>query len=74
MIAALYVEAKGVYSETPGVVAFSKNVDERMYGGPWPVVAHPPCQRWGKLWKGQPGNIKKGFAERKGDDQGWHGG
>jgi len=69
-IAALYVQTNGSYYGLPGVVPFDQEDDARMYGGPWPVVAHSPCQRWGRMWKGQPGNIKRGKAERKGDDQG----
>jgi hypothetical protein len=69
-IAALYVQAGGSYYNLPGVQPFDQDDDARMYGGPHPVIAHPPCQRWGKMWKGQPGNIKRGKIERKGDDQG----
>ncbi len=69
-IAALYVQTGGSYYNLPGVIPMDQDDDARMYGGPWPVVAHPPCQRWGRMWKGQPGNIKKGKVERKGDDQG----
>ena len=69
-VAALYVEMGGNYYNLPNVIPFDKEDDARMYGGPWAVVAPPPCQRWGKMWKGQPGNIKKGLVERKGDDQG----
>lgn len=26
--------------------------DARAYGGPWPVICHPPCGPWGKFrWK-----------------------
>ena len=69
-IAALYVETGGSYFNLPGVTPWDAKEDARMYGGPHPVVAHPPCQRWGKMWKGQPGNIKAGKVERKGDDLG----
>lgn len=70
MIAALYVQKDGCYYGLPGVDPWDETRDARMYGGPHPVVAHPPCQRWGKMWKGQPGNIKAGKVERKGDDHG----
>lgn len=70
MIAALYVASDGPYSNLPGVTPYDEKADARMYGGPWPVVAHPPCQRWGRMWKGQPGNIKAGKVECKGDDHG----
>lgn len=70
MISALYVQEGGCYYGLDGVDPWGESRDARMYGGPHPVVAHPPCQRWGKMWKGQPGNIKRGKIERKGDDMG----
>jgi hypothetical protein len=69
-IAALYVQTGGSYFNLAGVTPLDQDEDARMYMGPHPIVAHPPCQRWGKMWKGQPGNIKAGKFERKGDDQG----
>lgn len=54
MIAALYVERDGVYWDLPGVDAWDKERDARLYAGPWPVVAHPPCERWGRMWFGSP--------------------
>jgi len=70
IVAALYVATDGPYYGLPGVDPWDQDRDARMYPGPHPVVAHPPCQRWGRMWKGQPGNIKAGKVERKGDDGG----
>jgi hypothetical protein len=71
MIAALYVETGGAYSGLEGVDPWDEARDARKYAGPWPVVAHPPCQRWGKLWAGQPLWIKRtGERKLKGDDGG----
>lgn len=71
MIAALYVETDGCYFGLPGVDPWDEARDARKYRGPWPVVAHPPCQRWGKLWAGQPLWIKRtGERKIKGDDGG----
>lgn len=70
-VAALYVETGGAYFGLPGVDAWDEARDARKYAGPHPVVAHPPCQRWGKLWAGQPLHIKKtGERKKKGDDAG----
>ena len=46
MIAALYVERGGVYWDLPGVDPWDEERDARLYDGPHPVVAHPPCNRW----------------------------
>lgn len=71
MIAALYVETGGCYFGLPDVDPWDHARDARLYEGPWPVVAHPPCQRWGKLWAGQPLHIKRtGERKKKGDDAG----
>ena len=71
MIAALYVETDGAYFGLPGVDPWDEVRDARNYAGPYPVVAHPPCQRWGKLWAGQPLHIKRtGIRKIKGDDGG----
>lgn len=70
-VAALYVSATGSYAGLPGVDLWDEDRDARRYSGPWPVVAHPPCQRWGKLWAGQPLHIKlTGERKTKGDDGG----
>ena len=49
-VAALFVDVDGVYSRMPGVDCWDAVADARMYGGGYPVVAHPPCERWGRLW------------------------
>lgn len=70
-VAALYVETNGAYFGLPGIDAWDEVRDARKYAGPHPVVAHPPCQRWGKLWAGQPLHIKRtGERKIKGDDAG----
>lgn len=56
MIAALYVEPDGAYAGLPGIDAWDEARDARAYAGPHPVVAHPPCQRWGRFWHGSPSN------------------
>lgn len=70
-IAALYVAKGGSYFGLDHVDAWDEARDARQYQGPHPVVAHPPCQRWGKLWAGQPLFIKQtGIRKVKGDDGG----
>lgn len=46
MIAALYVETGGCYFGLPDVDPWDLARDARLYAGPHPVVAHPPCNRW----------------------------
>lgn len=46
MIAALYVETDGCYFGLEGVDPWDQARDARLYAGPHPVVAHPPCQLW----------------------------
>lgn len=53
-IAALYVQGNGCYAGLPGVDPWDINRDARRYAGPWPVVAHPPCARWGRFAHGGP--------------------
>lgn len=67
MIAALFVERNGVYYNLPDVDPWDEERDARLYRGPWPVVAHPPCARWGRYWFGGP-SIKTRL--RMGDDDG----
>lgn len=68
-VAALYVQKNGAYWNLPGVDPWDEERDARLYDGPHPVVAHPPCQRWGKFWAGSPAVIAEtGIRKKKGDD------
>ncbi|MGA0312484.1 MAG: hypothetical protein ACO3N4_05380 [Ilumatobacteraceae bacterium] len=53
-IAALYVSEDGPYVGLDGVDVWGVTRDARRYAGPHPVVAHPPCERWGRYWHGGP--------------------
>jgi hypothetical protein len=65
-VAALYVETNGVYYGLPDVDPWDEKRDARLYAGPWPVVAHPPCARWGKL-----ANVNFArYGTKIGDDDG----
>lgn len=57
-VAALYVDPHGVYANQPGVEVWDEARDARNYAGPWPVVAHPPCNRW----------VSYGARAKRGDD------
>lgn len=54
VVAALYVDPRGPYPRLPGVECWDGQIpirrtqarDARLYAGPRPVVAHPPCQLW----------------------------
>jgi hypothetical protein len=49
VIAALFVMPDGAYAGLEGVEVWDEERDARTYAGPWPVVAHPPCDRWNML-------------------------
>lgn len=66
MIAALYVDPKGVYANDPRVDLWDEARDARLYPGPWPVVAHPPCSRWCRL----AGLVEVRWGHKRGDDGG----
>ncbi len=68
-IAALFVDERpgGAYVDLPGVDVWGVSRDARRYAGPWPVVAHPPCERWGRYWHGGPSAR---IRRTKGDDGG----
>ena len=65
-VAALYVAKGGCYTDLPGVDPWTEERDARLYPGPWPVVAHPPCSRWCRL----AGLVEARWGHKKGDDGG----
>lgn len=66
VIAALYVAKNGAYFGLEQVDPWDEARDARLYDGPWPVVAHPPCSRWCRL----AGLVEARWGHKKGDDGG----
>lgn len=66
-VAALFVETNGIYFGLPNVDPWDIRRDARTYAGPHPVVAHPPCQRWGRFWHG---STRRPHQFKLGDDDG----
>lgn len=69
MIAALFVISNGPYA-IDGIDLWDIERDARKYNGPHPVIAHPPCERWGRYWSGGPMLAGTSKAKQKGDDGG----
>jgi hypothetical protein len=69
-VAALFVGEDGPYAGLPGVDVWGMSRDARLYGGPHPIVAHPPCERWGRYWHGGPSARER---RTLGDDDGCFG-
>jgi hypothetical protein len=65
-VAALFVRRGGVYWNLPDIDPWDVKRDARLYDGPYPVVAHPPCQRWCRFAKG----IEKTHGYKVGADDG----
>ena len=65
-VAALYVQTGGSYYGDPDVDCWDEARDARLYAGPHPVVAHPPCSRWCRL----AGLVEARWGHKKGDDGG----
>jgi hypothetical protein len=71
MIAALFVQKDGCYYGLTHIDPWDEERDARLYNGGFAVVAHPPCQLWGKMaranysrWGGdhnKPGNDRGCF-------------
>lgn len=67
MIAALFVLKNGPYYGLKNVDPWDKERDARKYNGPHKVIAHPPCERWGRYWSGGPSCKTR---KKLGDDDG----
>jgi hypothetical protein len=66
VIAALFVQRDGCYYGIDDVDPWDEVRDARLYDGPHPVVAHPPCSRWCRL----AGLVEARWGHKRGDDGG----
>lgn len=66
MIAALFVDTGGCYAGLPDIDLWDESRDARLYAGPYPVVAHPPCARWCRT----AGLVEYVYGYKRGADDG----
>lgn len=57
-VAALYVYKNGAYAGLPDVDIWDEERDARLYDGPYPIVAHPPCKAWSLMANCRPEIVK----------------
>lgn len=65
MVSVIFVETNGPYFNDPRIDPWDLERDAFKFKGPGPVIAHPPCKRWGRYWSGGPSAHGKFL---KGDD------
>ena len=65
-IAVLFCDPRGTYADVPGLELWDEKRDARLYAGPHPVVAHPPCSRWCRL----AGLVEARWGHKRGQDDG----
>ena len=65
-VAALFVQKGGSYFGLDEVEPWDEARDARLYPGPHPVVAHPPCSRWCRL----AGLVEARWGHKRGEDGG----
>ncbi len=68
VVAALFVAKDGVYYGLEDVEPYDQQRDARKYAGPHSVVAHPPCERYGRYATGGPNPLAR--RREIGDDDG----
>ena len=73
-VAALYVQAGGVYDGMHGLDPWPVERDATRYDGPGPVVAHPPCGPWGRYRAISGTRQRADLAVRAVDQVRWYGG
>ena len=66
-IAVLYAMKTSGYYEVSNCDVWDEERDARKYNSTFPIIAHPPCQRWSVMWWGGP-TAKKRY--KLGDDHG----
>ncbi|MCR4339126.1 MAG: hypothetical protein NUW01_04470 [Gemmatimonadaceae bacterium] len=59
-VAALFVAKDGTYFGLEGIDPWDEERDARLYAGPWPVVAHPPCKSWSHMGNCRPDTVARG--------------
>lgn len=67
MTVILFAAEDGPYIDMDGVDAWTEERDARNYSGDISVIAHPPCDRWGRYWSGGPSARVR---RKLGDDAG----
>jgi hypothetical protein len=65
-VAVLFCDPRGSYSQVEGVDLWDEKRDARLYAGPHPVIAHPPCSRWCRL----AGLVEARWGHKRGEDGG----
>ena len=65
VIPVLFAEKNGVYFNDARFDPWCIERNAMNYKGCKPVIAHPPCKRWGRYWSGGPSSKNKLL---KGDD------